>query len=102
MHQTRRRVRTGDKPHTRNLDTDLDVPGLQRRDENAGLRKPNMTPQLRFRLPDEEREIERLMLDRSCSRDEAIRRLAVREKRNGPKAEPRSEERRVGKECRSR
>jgi len=47
-----------------------------------------MTPQLRFRLPDEEREIERLMADRSCSRAEAERRLAAREKKVGPKAEP--------------
>lgn len=48
-----------------------------------------MTPQLKFRLPEEEREIERMMLDRSCSRDEAVRRLAAREKKPGPRAEPR-------------
>lgn len=47
-----------------------------------------MTPQLKFRLSEEEREIERLMLDRSCSRDEAVRRLAVKEKKTGPKAAP--------------
>jgi len=48
-----------------------------------------MTPQLKFRLPDEEREIERLMLDRSCSRDDAVRRLAMPEKKSAPRAEPR-------------
>ena len=47
-----------------------------------------MTPQLKFRLQEEEAEIERLMLDRSCSRAEAERRMAVREKKIGPKAEP--------------
>jgi len=48
-----------------------------------------MTPQLKFRLQEEEAEIERLMLDRSCSRDEAIRRLTMPEKKSAPKAEPR-------------
>jgi hypothetical protein len=47
-----------------------------------------VTPQLKFRLPDEEREIERVMLHESCSRDEAIRRLAAPEKKVGPRAVP--------------
>jgi len=34
-----------------------------------------MTPQLKFRLPEEERDIERVMREEVCNRGEAIRRL---------------------------
>jgi hypothetical protein len=34
-----------------------------------------VAPQLKFRLPEEERDIERVMLHEVCNRDEAIRRL---------------------------
>ncbi len=44
--------------------------------------------QLRMITPEEQAEIERLMLDRSCSRDEAVRRLAMPEKKVAPKVVP--------------
>jgi len=37
-----------------------------------------MTPQLKFRLAEEEAEIERIMLHEVCNRGEAIRRLEQR------------------------
>jgi len=37
-----------------------------------------MTPQLKFRLPEEERDIERVMHEEVCNRGEAIRRLEKR------------------------
>ena len=37
-----------------------------------------MTPQLKFRLAEEEAEIERIMLHEVCNRGEAIRRLEKR------------------------
>jgi len=37
-----------------------------------------VAPQLRFRLPEEERDIERVMQEEVCNRDEAIRRLEKR------------------------
>jgi hypothetical protein len=48
-----------------------------------------MEKQLRMICAEEQAEIERMMLDRSCSRDEAVRRLAAPEKKSAPKAEPR-------------
>ena len=37
-----------------------------------------MAPQLKFRFPEEERDIERLMHEEVCNRGEAIRRLEKR------------------------
>jgi len=37
-----------------------------------------VAPQLKFRLPEEEAEIERVMLHEGCNRGEAIRRLEKR------------------------
>jgi hypothetical protein len=47
-----------------------------------------MTPQLKFRLPEEEAEIERIMLHEVCNRGEAIRRLEKRAAEKNPAPEP--------------
>ena len=38
-----------------------------------------MAPQLKFRLPEEERDIERVIYEEGCNRWEAIRRLEQRD-----------------------
>lgn len=46
-----------------------------------------MAPQLRFRLPEEEAEIERVMHEEVCNRGEAIRRLEKRAAGKNPAPE---------------